>query len=90
MPPPRDRQVRELGDIAHGFAAAITDSPWLGVLFAVVVLTAVVRFVRGVIHSGHPKDVVRRFSQADRRVIFARAGNRCEHHFQSVVASLGD
>jgi 5-methylcytosine-specific restriction endonuclease McrA len=24
---------------------------------------------------------VRRFSQAERREIFARAGNRCEHHF---------
>ncbi len=69
-----------LGDIAHGFATAIAHSPWLGVVFAVLVLTAVVRFVRDVVHSGHPKDVVRRFSQADRQVIFARAGNRCEHH----------
>ena len=41
----------------------------------------VVRFVRGIIHSGHPKDAVPRFSQAERRVIFTRAGNRCEHHF---------
>jgi hypothetical protein len=70
-----------LGDIAHGFAAAIVNSPWLGVLLVVVVLAAIVRFVRRIIHSGHPKDAVRRFSQAERRVIFARAGNRCEHHF---------
>ena len=69
-----------LGDIAHGFATAIVNSPWLGVLLAVVVLAAVVRFLRGIIHSGHPNDAVRRFSQAERRVIFARAGNRCEHH----------
>lgn len=70
-----------LGDIAHGIGAAISHSPWLGVVFAVVVLTGVVRFVRSIIHSGHPKDAVRRFSQAERRVIFTRAGNRCEHHF---------
>jgi hypothetical protein len=67
-----------LGDIAHGFATAIANSPWLGAILAVFVLTGV---VRGTIHSGHPNDVVRRFSQAERRVIFARAGNRCEHHF---------
>jgi hypothetical protein len=71
-----------LGDIVHGFWAAIAHSPWwVEALFAVVMLSAVVRFVRGIIHSGHPKDAVRRFSQAERRMIFVRAGNRCEHHF---------
>ena len=70
-----------LAGIAHGFATAIAHSPWLGVVLAVVVLTVAVRFVRGIVHSGHPKDAVRRFSQPDRRVIFARAGNQCEHHF---------
>lgn len=58
-----------LGDIAHGFATAIKNSPWLWVLLALVVLTGLVRFVRGIIHSGHPKDVVRRFNRAGRRVI---------------------
>ena len=70
-----------LGGIAHGFETAIERSPWLGVVFAVVVLAASVRFVRGISHSGHPRDTVRRFSQADRQVFFARAGNRCEFHF---------
>jgi hypothetical protein len=71
-----------LGDIVHGFWTAMTNSPWwVGALFAVVLGTTVVRFVRGIIHGGHPKDAVRRFSQAERRMIFIRAGNRCEHHF---------
>lgn len=67
-------------DVVHSFATVIANSPWLGVLFVLLVMTAVVGAVRAVIHSGHPKDVVRRFSQPDRRVIFARAGNQCEHH----------
>lgn len=71
-----------LGDIAHGFWAAFAHLPWwVDALFAVVVLSGVVQFVRGIIHGGHPKDPVRRFSHADRRIIFIRAGNRCEHHF---------
>jgi hypothetical protein len=71
-----------LSDILHGVWTAMTNSPWwVGALFAVVVLSAVVRFVRGIIHGGHPTDAVRRFSQAERRMIFIRAGNRCEHHF---------
>ena len=82
-PPTFDAKVL-IGDIAHGFETAIAHSPWLGIVFAVVVLSAVVRFVRDVIHSGHPKDAVRRFSQADRQVIFNRAGDRCEHHFPIV------
>lgn len=70
-----------LGDIVHGFSAAIAQLPWwIDALFAVAVLTAVVRFVRGIIHGGHPKDAVRRFNHADRHVIFVRAGNRCEHY----------
>lgn len=68
-------------DIVHGLRAAIMHMPWwLGALVAVVALAAVVRFTRNIIHSGHPRDPVRRFSQAERRIIFTRAGNRCEHH----------
>jgi hypothetical protein len=71
-----------LGDIVHGFWVAITHSPWwVGALFAVVMVSALVRSVRAAIHGGHPRDAVRRFSQAERRMIFIRAGNRCEHHF---------
>jgi 5-methylcytosine-specific restriction endonuclease McrA len=66
----------------HGFSSAIAHSPWwVDALLAVVVLSAVVRSARGIVHSGHSKDAVRRFSQAERRMIFVRAGNRCEHHF---------
>src|SRR3954464_606299 len=70
-----------LSGVAHGAWRAITQSPWLGALLAVLIVSGVVRFVRDIVHSGHPKDAVRRFSHADRRVIFARAGGRCEHHF---------
>jgi hypothetical protein len=66
-----------LSDVAHGFWIALTNAPWwVGALFVAVMLTAVVRFVRGIIHGGHPRDAVRRFSQAERRMIFIRAGNR--------------
>ena len=67
--------------VAHGAWSTIAQSPWLGALVAVLIVSGVVRFVRGIVHSGHPKDAVRRFSHVDRRVIFARAGGRREHHF---------
>lgn len=67
-------------DIAHGFWSALSHSPWLAVPLAVLLVGSLVRFVRGIIHSGHPKDPTRRFSRAERRIIFERAGGRCEHH----------
>lgn len=70
-----------LSGVAHGAWSAMERSPWLGVVLAVLIVSGVVRFGRNIIHSGHPKDPVRRFSQADRRVIFTRGGNRCEDHF---------
>jgi hypothetical protein len=71
-----------LGDIFCGFWTAIATLPWwVVVLLAVVVLSAMVRSVRTAIHGGHPRDAVRRFSHAERRMIFVRAGNRREHHF---------
>jgi hypothetical protein len=70
-----------LGRLAHGFWTAVSNSPWLGVLLAVLVLAGAVRLVRSIVHGGHSKDIVRRFSQAERRIIFSRAGSRCEHHF---------
>jgi hypothetical protein len=80
-PPGLDMKAM-LGDIAHGFWSAITHLPWwVGAFFAVVVLSAIVRSMRAAIHGGHPRDTVRRFSQAERRMIFIRAGNRCEHYF---------
>jgi hypothetical protein len=63
----------------HGVWLAVASSPWLGVVVALVVVSAVIRSVRGIIHSG-PRDPVRRFSQRERAAIFRRAGGRCEHH----------
>lgn len=77
-----------LGDIVHGFWTAITTLPWwAGALFAVVVLSAIVRSVRAAIHGGHPRDAVRRFSQAERRMIFIRAGNRASIASRSSAAA---
>lgn len=75
-PPPGLDAKALLGDIGHGFWAAIAHSPWwIDALFAAVMLSAVVRLVRGIVHGGHPKDAVRWFSHADRRMIFIRAGD---------------
>lgn len=67
-----------LHSLAHSLWMTVSSSPWVGVVFGLVLVSAIVRFVRGVIHSGRTNDPVRLFSGADRRVIFARAGNRCE------------
>ena len=45
-----------------------------------VAVNAVVRTVRGLVHGGHGRDPQRTFVGADRAVVFARAGNRCEQH----------
>ncbi|MGY1728090.1 HNH endonuclease [Geodermatophilus sp. SYSU D01062] len=68
------------GDVLRGVLASVLEKPWLVALLALMTVSAVVRLVRGVIHGLHPRDPVRRFSQADKRVILGRAGHRCEHH----------
>jgi hypothetical protein len=80
-PKPADLDVNAvLSSVAHGVWAAVSSSPWLMVVLAILVLSGGARFVRGIVHAGHPRDVVRRFSQSELRIIFSRAGNRCEHH----------
>ncbi|HJQ43731.1 MAG TPA: HNH endonuclease signature motif containing protein [Jatrophihabitantaceae bacterium] len=44
------------------------------------VVASIVRFAREIIHPRSRRDPVRRFCRADKAVILARAGNRCEHH----------
>jgi 5-methylcytosine-specific restriction endonuclease McrA len=67
----------------HGFwtgiTALVSSSPWVAVVLALLIVNAVVGFMRAVIHSG-PRDPVRRFTRMDKATILARAGGRCEHH----------
>jgi 5-methylcytosine-specific restriction endonuclease McrA len=65
-----------LADFWHGLWA----QPWLGALVTVVVARACLRAVREAVHGGHPRDPIRTFSRADKSVLLARAGGRCEHH----------
>jgi 5-methylcytosine-specific restriction endonuclease McrA len=69
--------------IVELFRAVLGDlslSPWLVGFFALMVLNAMVRTVRAVVHGRHSKDPQRRFSRRERAEIFARAGDRCEQH----------
>jgi hypothetical protein len=62
-----------------GITHALIQNPWLAVVLAVVVGSALVRSVRRAIHSG-PRDPIRLFPRADKRILLERAGRRCEHH----------
>jgi hypothetical protein len=66
--------------LLHGVWIAATASPLTGVVAVLVVVTAVAGFARQVIHSGHARDPVRRFSRTDKALILAHAGGRCEYH----------
>jgi hypothetical protein len=63
-----------------GIWSAATSSPLVGALFAIAVAGAVIRFARSAIHGGYARDPIRRFTVADKALILARAGGRCEHH----------
>jgi hypothetical protein len=81
--PPSPNSTNPTGAMLHsvwnGFATEADQHPWLVPLVALVVLAAMVRAARVAIHSG-PRDATRCFSRADKNVLLARAGNRCEHH----------
>jgi hypothetical protein len=63
----------------HGLLSAAESSPWVVALLAILVAVSITRSVRDLIHSG-PRDPVRCFPRADKAIILARAGGRCEHH----------
>ncbi len=66
--------------IWHGIWLAATSSPIVELMAVIAVVGAITGFVRAVIHSGHSRDPVRRFSRGDKAAILARAGGRCEHN----------
>jgi hypothetical protein len=69
--------------LVHGIWTEITSlvahDPWIVPVVFLIVAVSLVRAARTAIHSG-PRDPVRRFGRADKAVLLARAGNRCEHH----------
>jgi hypothetical protein len=69
-----------VGDVLSGLLHEVLGRPWLVTLLVVIALVKAVGTVRAVVHGRHPRDPVRRFSRADRRVVLDRAGHRCEHH----------
>ena len=66
--------------VIGGALAALSTSPWLAIFFGLLVVTSLIQKVRAVVHGGHRKDPLRRFSGSVRAEIFARAGQRCEQH----------
>lgn len=64
----------------HGVLGELFSSPWVVGLFALIALNAGIKTIRTIIHGHHVPDPQRKFSGAQRAVIFVRAGNRCEHH----------
>ena len=76
MADPGSVSMPVLVDVWHGLWA----QAWLGALLTVVVAHACLRVIREAIHGGNRRDPVRTFSRADKSVLLARAGGRCEHH----------
>lgn len=67
-------------EVWTGIWHTATSSPLVGILFALVVAGAIVRFGRSIIHGGYSGDPLRRFSRTEKAEILRRAGGRCEHH----------
>jgi hypothetical protein len=62
----------------HGLWAAATSSPLAAAFAIVAIAIAVTGFVRAILHGGNPRDPIRRFNRADKALILAWAGGRCE------------
>jgi hypothetical protein len=65
-------------EFAAGIWAGLTASPIVLPVVAVLVISALVRGVRRIRWASIGRDPVRRFSRADKAVLLARAGGRCE------------
>lgn len=74
--------VRRTADASvwHGIALALDASLLLDALLGVIVAALVVHVVRLAVHRHHAADPMLRFHPADRTLVLARAGHRCEHH----------
>jgi hypothetical protein len=65
----------------EAFTSLLTSSPLVAVVVVIAVLVAVTGFVRHVIHGGHSRDPIRRFTRQDKTTLLALAWHRCEHHY---------
>lgn len=63
----------------ESFRTAAIDSPWLAAIAVLLVVNAMVRALRKLIHGRHRPDLQRRFSASQHVIILSRAGHRCEH-----------
>ena len=85
MPTPAPPQPAPdpLHAFVHGFWTGLehtaAQSPWVVAVIGAMLLTGVIGSARRALHTG-PKDPIRRFTRADKALLFARAGRRCEHH----------
>ncbi len=66
--------------VLGGLVQQVAAEPWLGALLALLVVNAVVRRIPGLLHGRRARDPQRCFIRADKRILLARAGQRCEHH----------
>jgi hypothetical protein len=72
--------VQSLDAVWHGIWIAATSSAWAAAGILVFLVLAMIRVVHAIAHPGNVRDPVRRFSRADKAIVLARAGGRCEHH----------
>jgi hypothetical protein len=67
-------------EVAAGIWAGLTALPIVVPVVLVLVFGVLVRAVRRIMWASIGRDPVRRFSRADKAVLLARAGGRCERH----------
>ena len=77
---PADLLPMLLRAFGNAFQSLLTSSPLVAIVVVLGVLTAGTSVVRQIIHGGHRRDPVRRFSRTDKAAILTLAGHRCEHH----------
>jgi HNH endonuclease len=68
------------GDLLVSLTRQVAAEPWLGALLLLLLGHAVIRRIPGLVHGRRHRDPQRCFLRADKLVILARAGHRCEHH----------
>ncbi len=66
--------------VLDGVLHQLVVEPWSGALVVLLVATAVVRGIPGLVHGRRRRDPQRCFLRADKRLVLQRAGQRCEHH----------
>jgi hypothetical protein len=80
-PAPGSVNVGEVaGDVVHGLWAGLTSSAWSIVVLVALGTMLLTHAVHELSYPRSRRDPTRLFSRADKALILARAGHRCEHH----------